>query len=149
VLFREVLASWEHKAGGDSLDYAGPLAALGRNLLLQHKATDAEPILRQCLAIRQKKQLDVWSTFNTQSMLGEALLDQKKYADAEPLLRQGYEGMKQRQDKIPPQSKSRLHMALECLVQLYEATDTKDEAAKWHKQLEEIKPSVGRKKAKP
>jgi tetratricopeptide (TPR) repeat protein len=136
TLFHELLASWKHKAGADSLPYAGPLASLGRNLLLQHKAADAEPILRQCLAIRQKKQPDVWSTFNTQAMLGEALLGQKKYADAEPLLRQGYQGMKQRQDKIPPQSKSRLRMALECLVQLSEATGNKDEAAKWRKELQ-------------
>ena len=59
-------------------------------------------MLRECLAIRVKKQPDAWSTFNTQSKLGGVLLGQKKYADAEPLLLQGYEGMKQREAKIPP-----------------------------------------------
>ena len=39
------------------------------------------------------------------SMLGGALLGQKKYAEAEPLLLAGYEGMKARADKIPPQGK--------------------------------------------
>jgi hypothetical protein len=81
-------------------------------------------------------------------MLGAALLGQKKYTDAEPLLKGGYQGMKQRQDKIPPQSKSRLRMALELLVELYEATGNKDEAAKWRKELEEIKTSAEKKEVK-
>jgi hypothetical protein len=47
--------------------------------MLQAKAfTDAEPLLRKCLAIREKTQPDLWTTFNTQSLLGGALLGQKK-----------------------------------------------------------------------
>ena len=48
-------------------------------------------------------------------MLGGALLGQKKYAEAEPLLLAGYEGMKQREAKIPPEGKVRLTEALERL----------------------------------
>ena len=45
--------------------------------------------------------------------------------------------MKQRAAKIPPQAKDlRLREAVERLVHLYEATDKKDEAAKWRKELE-------------
>ena len=62
------------------------LAQIGLGLLQQKKWTEAEPLLRECLAIREKTQPDVWSTFNTQSLLGGALLGQKKYAEAEPLL---------------------------------------------------------------
>jgi outer membrane protein assembly factor BamD (BamD/ComL family) len=72
-------------------------------------------------------------------MLGGALLGQKKYADAEPLLLAGYEGMKKREAKIPPQGKGRVTEAVERLVQLYEATGKKDEAAKWRKELEAAK----------
>ena len=43
---------------------------------------------------------DDWRTFNARSLLGGSLLGQKKYAEAEPLLLSGYEGMKQREDKI-------------------------------------------------
>jgi tetratricopeptide (TPR) repeat protein len=126
--------------GIDSLPYADELAALGNNLLQQKKWTDAETVLHECLATREKKQPEVWSTFNTQSMLGGALLGQKKYADAEPLLLAGYEGLKQCADKIPPQLRGlRLREGLERLVQLYEATDKKDEAAKWRKELEAAK----------
>jgi hypothetical protein len=136
LLFRERLPLVQQKSGGDSPAYAGALALLGLNLLHQKKWTDAEPLLRECLAIREKTQPDVWSTFNTKSLLGGALLGQKKYADAEPLLLAGYEGMKQREAKIPAQHKIRLTEALERLVQLYEALDKKADAAKWHTALE-------------
>ena len=71
-------------------------------MLLELKAyTDAEPILRECLAIRKKTHPDLWSTFNVKSMLGGALLGQKKFMDAEPLLKAGYEGMKLREADDP------------------------------------------------
>ena len=69
------------------------------------------------------------------SLLSAVLLGEKKYADAEPLLLAGYSGMKQREKTIPPQGKDRLPEAGEHLLQLYEATDKKDEAAKWRKEL--------------
>jgi hypothetical protein len=97
---------------------AGQMARLGFNLLHQHMYADAEPLLRGCLKIREAKQPDEWTTYNTRSLLGEALLGQKKYADAEPLLLQGYEGMKQREAKIPAEGKIRLTEALERLVRL-------------------------------
>ena len=103
-------------------------------LLLEKKPAEAELKLRECLTIRQKIQPDDWTTFDTKSMLGEALLDQKKFADAEPLLVSGYEGMKQREDAIPPQDKPRLTKALERLVRLYDAWGKKDEAMRWRKE---------------
>ena len=58
-------------------------------------------------------------------------------ADAEPLLVKGYEGMKERQDKIPSQVKViRLTEALERLVHLYDATGKKDKADDYRKKLE-------------
>jgi serine/threonine protein kinase/tetratricopeptide (TPR) repeat protein len=95
----------------------------------QHAA--AEPMLRECLAIREKVEPEVWTTFNTQSMLGGALLGQKKYADAEPLLVKGYEGMKAREKAIPPPAITRIPEALDLLIELYAATNRPDEAKKW------------------
>jgi eukaryotic-like serine/threonine-protein kinase len=60
-------------------------------------------------------------------------LGQKTIADAEPLLLAGYEQMKHREAKIPPQGKVRILEAIEHLVQLYDAMDKKDEVAKWRK----------------
>ena len=73
-------------------------------------------------------------------MLGEALAGQKQHAAAEPLLVQGYEGMKQRETKIPPQAKElRLREAVARLVQLYDAWGKKDKAAQWRKNLDTAK----------
>jgi serine/threonine protein kinase/tetratricopeptide (TPR) repeat protein len=88
-------------------------------------------LVRRCLAVREKKEPDVWTTFNTQSLLGGALLGQKKYADAEPLLVKGYEGMKAREKTIPPVGSTRLPEALDRLIELYTATDKPEEAKKY------------------
>jgi eukaryotic-like serine/threonine-protein kinase len=128
---RKWLAVVKERAGADSLPYADELAALGLNLLQQKKWTDAEPILCECLAIRDKKQPEVWTTFNVQSMLGTALLGQKKFAEAEPVLLAGYEGMKSREKTIPPEESSRIPEALDRLVELYTATNKPDEVKKW------------------
>ncbi len=95
----------------------------------QHAA--AEEFLLECLDIREKTQPDVWTTFNTQSMLGGALLGQKKYADAEPLLLKGYDGMKAREKTIPPTGNIRIPEALDRLIELYTATNKPDEVKKW------------------
>ena len=71
---------------------------------LDVKPTEAEPILRQSLAIHDKKIPDDWTTFETRSLLGASLISQKKYAEAEPLLIQGYEGLTARAAKIPAKS---------------------------------------------
>src|SRR5271157_1117852 len=77
------------------------------SLLAQKKWTESEPLLRECLAVREKKETDDWRTFNTKSMLGGALLGQKKYAEAEPLLLAGYEGIKKQEKTMPPRGNTR------------------------------------------
>jgi tetratricopeptide (TPR) repeat protein len=136
ALAKELLANARAQLPKESPQLAGVLAPLALSLLQAKAFTEAEPLLRECLAIREKNQPDEFTTFNTKSMLGSALLGQKKYAEAEPLLLAGYEGMKQREAKIPPPGKVRLTEALERLVQLDEALEKKDEAAKWRKELE-------------
>src|SRR5262249_26975109 len=79
-LYREALeAERKHRAGA-WVESSGVLAPLGLNLLKQQKYAEAEPLLRECLAIREQKQPDDWRTFNTKSMLGGSLLGQQKYA---------------------------------------------------------------------
>jgi TolA-binding protein len=94
---------------------------------------NAEPVLRDCLAGRQKQFPDNWLTFHTQSLLGTALLGQKKYVEAEPLLVKGYEGLKTRAKTIPKQGGDTLRIpeALDRLIELYTALNKPDEAKKW------------------
>jgi serine/threonine protein kinase len=130
-LIDELLADARQQMPKDSPQLAGALAAIGRMLLEIKRFAEAELLLRECLAIREKTQPDAWNTFNTRSMLGGALLGQKKYAEAEPLLVKGYEGMKEREKTIPPQSSDRIPKALDSLVELYTATNKSKEADNW------------------
>ena len=75
-LLQEQLAEARKALPKDSPQLAGLLAQIGLSLLQQKKWTEAEPLLRECLAIREKTQPDDWSTFNTKSLLGGALLGQ-------------------------------------------------------------------------
>jgi serine/threonine protein kinase len=136
AFYRGSLEQARRRFGNEDPRTAEWMAGLGSNLLHQQKYSDAESLLRECLKVRAAKQADNWATFNARSMLGAALLGQKKYVAAEPLLLQGYEGMQEREAKIPPEGKIRLTEALERLVQLYEATGNKTEAAKWRKRLD-------------
>ena len=107
------------------------MARLGMSLIQQGKWPAAEPVLRECLAVRDQIQPDDWTTFNTRSLLGVSLLGQEKYAEAEPLILAGYEGMKSREAKIPPPGKPRFTDAAERVVRLYEEWGKKQKAAEW------------------
>ncbi len=131
ALLQQQLPEARKALPGDSPQMAGMLAQIGVSLLQRKKWIEAEPLLRECLAIREKTQPDGWSTFNTKSLLGGALLGQKKYADAEPLLLAGYEGMKQREKTVPPQVSTRIPDSLDRLVELFTATNKPDEVKKW------------------
>jgi serine/threonine protein kinase/Tfp pilus assembly protein PilF len=137
TLFRQLLADARRTVQPASPQLADKLAELGFSLLAGREFAGAEPILREALTIRQKKQPDHWATFMTQAHLGEALLGQKKYADAEPPLLAGYAGMKKREKTIPPQGQLRLPKAANRLVELYTLTNQPDELKKW--QLERTK----------
>jgi len=100
---------------------------------------DAEPLLRECLAVREELSPDAWTTFIAQSLLGAALLGQGQHAAAEPLLLSGYAGLEKTDPTIPPQAKHNLREALERLLQLYTAWDKPAEAAKWRAKLDAFK----------
>jgi tetratricopeptide (TPR) repeat protein len=136
ALARELLAVARKTLPAGSPRLATALAKYGAALIELQAWADAEPVLRDCLSIREKIQPDNWRTFNTRSLLGAALLGQKRYPEAEPLLLQGYEGMKQWRP-APGQptdggpDPERLIESLERLVRLCEAMSRPDEAAKW------------------
>jgi tetratricopeptide (TPR) repeat protein len=134
-LLRELAEFEKVRAGADAPAYASKLATLGMNLLQQNKTTDAEPVLRECLRIREMNEPDKWTTFNTKSLLGGSLLAQRLFPDAESLLLAGYEGMIDREASIPSSAKPRLTEAIQRLVQLYKSWGKPDQAAAWQAKL--------------
>jgi tetratricopeptide (TPR) repeat protein len=141
-LLLESLDTRKQRLGADHPDVMATLASLGFNYLGQKRYAAAEPHLRAALAIYARKLPDDWRHFHTQSLLGVSLLGQKQYAAAEPLLLAGYEGIKQREARIPAQYKESLTESLDQLVQLYDAWGKPDEANQWRAELEKLpKPS--------
>jgi tetratricopeptide (TPR) repeat protein len=142
---RKWLAVVKERVGPEHPAYGGELASLGLNLLKQSKWTDAEPALRECLALREKlaagqdPSVLPWQVANVKSMLGEALAHLQGYSAAEPLLLAGYEGLKEHEATLPPQAKIRLTEALERLVEFYAATDQVEKRDEWRAKLEETK----------
>jgi serine/threonine protein kinase len=136
--YREILQSLRARLAPDDPELTGVLAQLTLILLEEKKFTQAEPLARECLEIREKKVPDDWRTFNSRSLLGGALLGQKNYADAEPLLMSGYAGMKQRGEKLDSWGGLRVQQALQRLVQLYQDTNQPEKAAEWKKKLAQL-----------
>jgi hypothetical protein len=131
VLRRENLALRRGAGKPDTLLVAGDLVELGRDLVREGKSSEAEPLLRECVAIREKAIPDDWRRFFAMSLLGHALLDQGRYMEAEPLLVAGYEGMKAREARIPAVSKPHLRDAAVQVVRLYKAWGNPGRARSW------------------
>jgi serine/threonine protein kinase len=137
-LFREVLVARKTTLGAQHPQVAQTLSALGRNLLAQRKWAAAAPLLRESLAIWDARRPADWNRFDSQSLLGGSLLGQAKFAEAELLLRAGYEGMRDREVKIPASKKIYVTEAGERIVQLYEAWGKTEEARAWRAKLKPL-----------
>jgi serine/threonine protein kinase/tetratricopeptide (TPR) repeat protein len=115
-------------------DLAGVCEAWGKPEKAQ------ELLQRQLDFLRSRGEADAQAAAAVKVSLGGNLLAQKKYAEAEPLLLQGYEGLVKAAGPMRPRAREeRVKEALSGLVRLYEATDKKDEAARWRKKLDEAK----------
>jgi eukaryotic-like serine/threonine-protein kinase len=150
ALWREIIAGIHN----DEDLLSSVKASLGQCLLRCGKPADAEQVLRECLALRERR--NPWEAVRIKSFLGRALLAQKEYADAEPLLLAGYEGLKILEGRVDPpyaggpspEDKACWLENLEQLVQLYEATGKKDNADAWRKKVQEAK-NAAKMPAKP
>jgi serine/threonine protein kinase len=133
ALMKERLATARATFPPESPQLEAALSQAGVTLLRLKAWADAEPILRECLDLRESRQPQTWTTSNTKSLLGSALLGQKKFAEAEPLLIQGYEGQREREAAIPANSKVQFTRARDRVIQLYDEWGKPDQAAEWRK----------------
>ncbi len=117
------------------LRLAGALASRAVNLIERERYSEAEPVARECLAIRERVQPDFWTTPNARSLLGASLLGQGRVAEARPLIVAGYEGLKAREEAIPRNVRRRVPQAGERLAALYEAQGEPAKAAEWRTRL--------------
>jgi serine/threonine protein kinase/tetratricopeptide (TPR) repeat protein len=140
ALHWEILQRARKKFGDDDVRITPDMAMLSHDLLWQGKFTDAEVLLRECLALCENKQDDHWTTFRAMTLLGKALSGQRKYSYAEPLLLLGYAGLKEREATVPVQIRQPcLTDAVASLVRLYDAWGMPDKALPWRNQLQATK----------
>ncbi|MFQ5805109.1 MAG: tetratricopeptide repeat protein [Phycisphaerae bacterium] len=132
--------SWEGLAArlGESLatdsTLGGSLALRSEALMEEANFAEAEPLLRGCLAMRQKALPDGhWLVADTMFLLGGAVAGQGKFAEAERLLLDGYAGIKD-SPQVPEDRKRR---ALERIVELYRSWGKPGQAAAWREKLRE------------
>jgi tetratricopeptide (TPR) repeat protein len=137
-VYAEYVPLLRAKLPADDYELTHAITLWSVTLIDEEKFADAEPLARESLALRQRQTADDWRVFNSQHLVGASLLGQKRYAEAEPLLISGYEGMKQRENKISADFKLRVKESLQRIVQLYEATGQSEKAAEWKKTLTEF-----------
>ena len=128
----EMLAEGRARVKPGSPELGGLLAQSGK-LLLNLDPAAAEPVLRECLELREKLAPVAWNTANAKSLLGDAQLRRGKPAEAEPLLVAGYAGLLADRANIPPlpQAQANLPEAADRLVEVYVALGKPDEVRKW------------------
>jgi serine/threonine protein kinase/Tfp pilus assembly protein PilF len=134
-LYVKALDARRRVSGPKHAETAKTMTALGELRIEQGRYAEAEPILRDCLAIQAQTTPDDFRRYQTENLLGASMALQKKYAEAEPLLLSGYQGMKERESRIPAITLSKYKKAGERIVQLYDAWGKPEEAAKWREQL--------------
>jgi len=138
ILAREDLALQRRLFDDHNPKVATSLANLARVLYRRDMFAEAALLVQECLQICEQKQPNDWQTFSAKSLLGGILLRQKKYVEAEQLLLSGYEGMKQRDGKIPFGGKRSFKETLDNLIQLHEEIGRPDRAAQWKQKLAEF-----------
>jgi serine/threonine protein kinase len=131
ALHEDTLKLRKTKLGSDHPDTLQSANNLAKAFAAAGRFAESEPILRECLLIRERVRPDDWMTFETRTQLGGSLLEQKKYAEAEPLVLQGYEGLRAREAKIPAPNKPLLREAADRVVRLYTARGKLEQAAGW------------------
>jgi tRNA A-37 threonylcarbamoyl transferase component Bud32 len=135
-LLANALALRGEPSGGEDWDLAESLEDLALVLFAEGRPAEAEGLLRECLAIREKKALYVWRKHRTEARLGVCLLAQKEFAEAEPWLLSGYEGLSQHTPPNPAVAKPALRDVVEGLARLYAQTGQPDKAAQWKGRLD-------------
>jgi eukaryotic-like serine/threonine-protein kinase len=135
AMLREAVSGLRESPGPQHPSTLNALESLAGACLAQHKYAQAEPLLREVLAGRDKITPRAWRRFNAASLLGASLAGQRRFAEAEPLIVSGYDGLHEQAATLPAYFRSVLTDAGERVVDLYTAWGKPAQAAEWRKKL--------------
>ena len=135
ALFAKVLEARQHVLGEEHPVTLNTLTSVGRVLLKQRKYAEAVPFLRAALSGLEKRSPDAWGRFNSQSLLGAALAGEGTYGEAEPLLLSGYNGLVERESRIPFPLRPAIEQAGKRILQLYRDWGKPEKVAAWQEKV--------------
>jgi tetratricopeptide (TPR) repeat protein len=114
------------------ISVAGTLAVLGQVLVARDRAKDAEPLLRECLAIRkQALPAGHWLIAETEALLGDCLSRLGRHADAEPLLTNACPALAKAEQVLA----SRKVEAIDRIIAFYQRSNRPQHVLAWRGQL--------------
>jgi eukaryotic-like serine/threonine-protein kinase len=123
----------------DDLELALKLKLVGECQIMQKKHAHAENVLRESLAVYLKSKPQDFFRYDNESLLGAALTGQKKYAEAEPLLINSAKVLVPNAAKLSPSHRQLILPTVQRVIDLYDAWDRPEDAARWRKVLETLK----------
>lgn len=136
-LLHQLLADARDRFEPESLPLADYLTQCSGILLTKSIYSDAEPLLRECLVIREKHEPNQVRTHVAKAMLGACLQGKKDYLSAEPMLVSALEGLQDQSDAISSSEKKRISDFLQPLIDLYNETGKPQLAEERQKELDE------------
>ncbi|OWK38406.1 serine/threonine protein kinase [Fimbriiglobus ruber] len=130
----------------ETIALSNALARVGEGLVDNDRPAEAEPFLRDCLAIRLALAPGSWMTAYTRTYLGEALAARMRFAEAEAVTRQGFEALvgASYPDDWRSYVRYRLWQAAGTLAALADAAGKADEARKWRAEADKYEPPQAR-----
>jgi hypothetical protein len=134
-MLREALSGLRESNGPKHPVTVNAIESLGFVMLREQKYRDAEPILRQLVAIRDEKSPQPWRPGFARNLLGASLAGQRRFAEAEPLIVGGYEQMVAQRSTIPAFFHVFFTDSGQRVVDLYTAWGKPAQAGAWRKKL--------------
>ena len=129
-MYQNALVILREKLPENRTRIANSLVGLGQTLVLQSRAKEAEPLLREALEIRLTMLGDAdWRTAEAKSLLGLCLAALEQYEDAESLLSQSYATLKE----VRGEDHTITKQTLDRLINLHESWGRTDEAEAYRK----------------
>jgi tetratricopeptide (TPR) repeat protein len=143
-LWRETVAAHRANAPDDRVGLSTALIYYGERLLANGKLAEAETALRESLALRREVMEPGHALIaNAMSFLGEALAGQGAFEEAEVLLIEGYEQLRDRAWQFSVAFRDRRRQeSIQRLIDLYDAWDRPEQAARWRTALTELSPGA-------
>jgi eukaryotic-like serine/threonine-protein kinase len=135
ALYQATLNRSKSKLGADHPTRLQIMNLTGHCLLKTKHFDQAARLLRECLALRERKDPTDWWIFHTKSQLGQSLIGLKNYPEAEALLLEAHEKLTERKEKIAKRYHAYLADADQALVDLYDAWGKKEQASTWRQKL--------------